>query len=82
MDLLLPRIPCLGSRSRTGGLSAFGDLGFWLAWSFALLVDTLEHGPSSMIDSFIYHMTARVRSRTLHPPIGAHQKAWQDRKGR
>ena len=26
-----------------------------------------------MIDSSIYHMTARVRSRTLHPPIGVHQ---------
>ena len=55
------------------GCRLLGILAFWLAWSFALLVDTLEHGPSSMIDSSIYRTSARIRSRTLHPRIGAHQ---------
>ena len=55
------------------GCRLLGILTFWLAWSFALLVDTLEHGPSSMIDSSIYRTSARIRSRTLHPRIGAHQ---------
>ena len=34
----------------------------------------LGHGPSSMIESYIYHTAARIRSRTIHPSIGAHQK--------
>ena len=55
------------------GCRLLGILTFWLAWSFALLVDTLEHGPSSMIDSSIYRASARIRSRTLHPRIGTHQ---------
>ena len=55
------------------GCRLWGFLVFWLAWSFRASSGHARAGPSSMIDSSIYHQTARIRSRTLHPRIGAHQ---------
>ena len=68
--LLISRIPCLGSGSRTGGLSAFGAHSY-LVFAACCLVDTLDNKPI-----YIHMMRpspAHTRTRTLQGRLGTRQ---------
>ena len=68
--LLISRIPCLGSGSRTGGLSAFGAHSC-LVFTACCLVDTLDNKPI-----YIHMMRpspAHTRTRTLQERLGIQQ---------
>ena len=68
--LLISRIPCLGSGSRTGGLSAFGAHSC-LVFAACCLVDTLDNKPI-----YIHMMRpspAHTRTRTLQGRLGTRQ---------
>ena len=73
MDLLLlliSRIPCLGSGSRTGGMSAFVAHSC-LVFAACCLVDTLDTNPYNI--HMMRPSPAHTRTRTLQGRLGTHQ---------